>query len=149
MQITIALNQLEEFADLFWKYVGESKVIAFHGEMGAGKTTLISLLCKSKGVAEGIGSPTFSIINEYVFLNKGREKIIYHIDLYRLNGDEEIINTGVEDCIQSGDYCLVEWPEKAPHLFDENTVHVYIKNVTTHTRLVKIELPNLSVKEQS
>jgi tRNA threonylcarbamoyladenosine biosynthesis protein TsaE len=112
--------------------------------MGAGKTTIITALCKQKGVKDTISSPTFSIINEYRFRNNGNESLIYHLDLYRLNSMEEIIQAGVEDCIYSGEICFVEWPEKAPEFLNENTVHVFIDLVDSTTRQVKIETATAS-----
>jgi tRNA threonylcarbamoyladenosine biosynthesis protein TsaE len=123
MKLETDIAGLETFAETFWKSVGKTKVFAFHGEMGAGKTTTISALCRYKGVIDTIGSPTFSIINEYI-LPSGEK--VFHIDLYRLKNEEEIIQAGVEDCISSGFYCFVEWPEKAPWLFEEGALHVFI-----------------------
>ena len=134
------LNDLSAFSAWFWNTAGHAKIFAFHGEMGAGKTTLITALCQYKGVQEVMGSPTFSIINQYVYEENGAEKMIYHIDLYRLKNMQEVINAGVEDCLYSGAICMVEWPEKAPELFDEaNTIHVFIQPQTDTTRMVKME----------
>lgn len=145
MLYQFTLNELKDFAISFWSQVTGSKVIAFHGEMGAGKTTLITALCKHKGVHDVISSPTFSIINEYHFMDNGNESKIYHIDLYRLNGLEEIIQAGVEDCIYSGYTCFVEWPEKMEGMLDEKTVHVYIKILNSRTREVNIETTGASL----
>jgi tRNA threonylcarbamoyladenosine biosynthesis protein TsaE len=143
----INLDHLDEFARSFWKHVGNAKVFAFHGEMGAGKTTLAAALCRAKGVQNAASSPTFSIINEYVFQENGAGMTIYHIDLYRLNSQEEILQTGVEDCVDSGAICLVEWPEKASWLFDENTVHVTIKPVSETKREIKVEIPSAALSK--
>ena len=116
--------------------------------MGAGKTTIIEALCKQKGVIDSMGSPTFSIINEYGFEKDGEEHTIYHIDLYRLKDEEEIIQAGVEDCVYSGAICFVEWPQKAPHLFDGQSVKVEIEAISEEERRVKITLPALSMAEQ-
>ena len=139
MIFTVSINQLNDFAIQFWQLAESKKVFAFHGEMGAGKTTIITALCKEKAVIDIISSPTFSIINEYRFSEKNTERIIYHLDLYRLNSMEEIIQAGVEDCIYSDEICFVEWPEKAPELLDQKTVHVYIEILDAATRRVKIE----------
>lgn len=136
MQITI--DQLDQFAAAFWRHVNGAKVFLFHGQMGAGKTTTITALCQYKGVKDSISSPTFSIINEYSFQEGGQLRKIYHIDLYRLKDTEEMIAAGVEDCIYSGEICFVEWPQKAPDLFDENAVHVVIQAVDEQTRSIKI-----------
>lgn len=140
MQFDVSLNELENFAAQFWSYVKNAKVFAFHGEMGAGKTTVIGTLCHYKGTKDVTGSPTFSIINEYSFAENGITKKIFHIDLYRLKDEEEVVHAGVEDCVFSGSVCMVEWPEKAPGLFDENTVHVFITPVSKNERSVEVKL---------
>lgn len=114
MEFQIRRDGIDRFAQQFWAAVGSHRVFAFYGKMGAGKTTLIEALCRAKGVMESMGSPTFSIINEYRFRENGSESAIYHIDLYRLRDEQEIVQAGVEDCIYSGDICFVEWPQKAP-----------------------------------
>lgn len=143
MMFLVTKEQLSEFARQFWAAVGGAKVFAFYGPMGAGKTTVITSICKSKGVPGAIASPTFSIINEYVFAENGSEKKIYHMDLYRLNSMEEVIQAGVEDCIYSGELCMVEWPEKAPELLPSGTVSVFIEPVSENSRRIKVETPAL------
>ena len=149
MNFTFSLPDLQSIAPKFWEAVKGRTVFAFEGEMGAGKTTIIEALCLSRGVKDTMGSPTFSIINEYRYPDGGEEKIIYHMDLYRLEGEQEIVQAGVEDCIYSGAVCMVEWPQKAPFLFDENTVRVYIEPLDENLRSMKIELPPASMAEQS
>jgi tRNA threonylcarbamoyladenosine biosynthesis protein TsaE len=139
MEIFFALNDIREIATRFWKLAGDAHVFAFHGSMGAGKTTLIHALCDVKGVKDVVGSPTFSIINEYVYDDNGKEKKIFHIDLYRLKNAEESIQAGVEDCLYSDHICLVEWPERALSIFPEKTVHVYIETTDSNFRKLRIE----------
>ena len=113
------------------------KVFAVHGEMGAGKTTFIHAFCEAMGVRDNISSPTFSIINQY----KGKDdRIIYHMDLYRLKDEQEAISSGVEDCLFSGNTCLVEWPEITPGIFPDNTLHLYITAIDSNTRKIAFEL---------
>ncbi|RTL59613.1 MAG: tRNA (adenosine(37)-N6)-threonylcarbamoyltransferase complex ATPase subunit type 1 TsaE [Sphingobacteriales bacterium] len=131
MQLTYTLQTINEAAKQFWQAAGTAKVFALHGNMGAGKTTLVHALCVVKGVKDVVGSPTFSLINEY---RGAAGNIIYHLDLYRLETEEEAIRAGVEDCLFSGEICLVEWPEKAGHLFPDDTVHVKIDWVDDKTR---------------
>jgi tRNA threonylcarbamoyladenosine biosynthesis protein TsaE len=149
MEFYVSFEKLDDFAAQFWELAKDRKVFAFHGEMGAGKTTIIEALCKSKGVRDVMGSPTFSIINEYVYPEDGQEKLIYHIDLYRLKDEQEIIQAGVEDCIYSNEICFIEWPEKAPHLLDERVMHVYISLSSEEVRIVKLLLPSGSLEELS
>jgi tRNA threonylcarbamoyladenosine biosynthesis protein TsaE len=140
MDFHFSLNELPAFAKSFWKAAGKSKIFAFHGQMGAGKTTIIEALCREKGVRESMGSPTFSIINEYRFVENEIEQIIYHIDLYRLKDEQEIVQAGVEDCVYSEQFCFVEWPEKAPGLFDNSAAHVFIEPIDESHRSLKMEL---------
>ena len=149
MRFQVSLDELQSFAASFWRYADGAKLFAFHGEMGAGKTTVISALCKYKGIKGAVSSPTFSIINEYSFEEDGQTKKVYHLDLYRLNSLEEIIQAGVEDCLYSGEICFVEWPEKAPHLLDNSAVHVFIELSNEQERLVKLLLPSGSLEELS
>ena len=107
--------------------------------MGAGKTTFIHALCDVRGVKDVVGSPTFSIINEYV-IRDHEDKKIFHIDLYRLKDEEEAIQAGVEDCFFSNNFCFVEWPEKAPGIFPDNTLHVTIVALNNDTRKLIINL---------
>ena len=130
MEIVFELGQIAAAAKVCWQNRGNRTVLAFHGNMGAGKTTFIHALCDEKKVSSPVGSPTFSIINEYVYPD-GK---IFHIDLYRLKDEEEAIQAGVEDCLYSGAICLVEWPERAPGIFPEDSFHITIQTVDTNTR---------------
>jgi tRNA threonylcarbamoyladenosine biosynthesis protein TsaE len=134
MEWTFSLDNINEVAKEFWKAVESRTVFAFHGHMGAGKTTFIHALCDAKGVKDVVGSPTFSIINEYEYLCEGTKKALFHMDLYRLNSEEEAQRAGVEDALYSGFICLVEWPEKAPGIFPEDTKQVLIKAIDDKTR---------------
>lgn len=135
MEWTFTLEELPEMAKKLLELKGESSVIAFHGNLGAGKTTFINALCHLLGVEDAVSSPTFSIINQYY----GRQDPVYHIDLYRLQDEEEASRAGVEDCLISGDLCLVEWPEKAAGLFPPETLHVYLDTVDEQRRLMRIK----------
>ena len=138
MEWIFSMETLKETAASFLKITGSKAVLAFHGQMGAGKTTFIHALCEVLGVKDVVGSPTFSIINEYRYEEDGRMKPLYHMDLYRLRDEEEAQRAGVEDALYSGHTCLVEWPEKAPGIFPDTTIHVHIEPVDTKTRRLKI-----------
>jgi tRNA threonylcarbamoyladenosine biosynthesis protein TsaE len=132
MELCFQLQDIGEAAAGFWRAYPVERVFAFHGEMGAGKTTFIHALCDERGVTDVVGSPTFSIINEYRY-SGGR---IFHIDLYRLKDEEEALRAGVEDVLYSGDICLVEWPDRAPGIFPVEAVHVHIGIVDRDTRKI-------------
>ena len=137
MDVNYSLDEVEKTAENFLEAMGNRKLIAFHAEMGSGKTTFIQALCKNLGVKSGFGSPTFSIINEY---EAKSGTIIYHIDLYRMKDAQEVKNTGAEDCFFSEDYCFVEWPENAFGLLPENAVHCYISLLDNNSRNLRIKL---------
>ncbi|HEV7779857.1 MAG TPA: tRNA (adenosine(37)-N6)-threonylcarbamoyltransferase complex ATPase subunit type 1 TsaE [Chitinophagaceae bacterium] len=138
MEWVFSLDNINHVAKECWKAMGNNSVIAFHGEMGAGKTTFIHALCEVKGVTGTVGSPTFSIINEYAYDCEGTKKVLFHMDLYRLKDETEAIQAGVEDALYSGYTCLVEWPERAPGIFPAGTTHAYIELVDEKTRRIKI-----------
>jgi tRNA threonylcarbamoyladenosine biosynthesis protein TsaE len=148
MTVAISLDEINAFAQQFWTQANNTKVFLFYGEMGAGKTTLIEALCAAKGVNERMGSPTFSIINQYAYTEDSQEKLIYHIDLYRLKDEEEIIQAGVEDCVYSGNICMIEWPQKAPNLFDNTAAKIFLEPIDATHRNVKMRLPGGSMAEQ-
>jgi len=136
MELQCTLDNIHEAARHLWQLINGYKVVAFYGAMGAGKTTLIHALCDEKGVTSTVGSPTFSIINEYNYAG-GK---IFHIDLYRLKDEEEAIRAGVEDCLYSGNTCLVEWPARAEAILPENIVKIQIEVIDRDTRILKIEV---------
>ncbi len=140
MEWTFTLAEIEKAAEAFWNAVEGYTVFAFHGQMGAGKTTFIHYLCLVKGVKDTVGSPTFALVNEYQTAGPEVETI-YHIDLYRLEDEAEAIRAGIEEYLFSGAICMVEWPEKAPGIFPLQTVHVHIDVPDGVKRRVKIEIP--------
>ena len=137
VKIEYKLDDIKSIASQFWGLVNDKKVIAFHGNMGAGKTTFIHALCEAKGVSDIVGSPTFSIINEYYLPNNSGKT--YHIDLYRLKDEDEAIRAGVEDCLYSDHYCFVEWPDRAPGIFPPQTLHVFLDAIDSVTRQLTIQ----------
>lgn len=137
MDVIFSLDTIKQAAEQFLTGIAGRQVLAFHGEMGAGKTTFIHALCEAMGVGDTISSPTFSIINQY---ESGDGRTVYHMDLYRIRDEQEAINAGVEDCLYSGDTCLVEWPERTPGIFPEDTLHVYIEALDTNTRKLNYNL---------
>ena len=137
MDIVFKIEELSKVTNTFLSELGTAKCIAFHGEMGVGKTTFISSVCNQLGVISNVSSPTFSIINEY---STKDQNTVYHIDLYRLKNESEAIAAGVEDCIHSGSFCFVEWPERTPGIFPKDTVHCFLSIVGPDERKLKIML---------
>jgi tRNA threonylcarbamoyladenosine biosynthesis protein TsaE len=138
MERVFTLNNINEVAKECWKATEGRSVLAFHGPMGAGKTTFIHALCDVKGVKDVVGSPTFSLVNEYEYSCEGTKKALFHLDLYRIKNEEEAVRAGVEEVLYSGNICLAEWPDKAPGIFPDDTVHIYIELVDHETRRLKI-----------
>lgn len=112
------IHSLDELDALAQKIISQlkHKIILFEGDMGAGKTTFIKSLAKELGSKDEVSSPTFSIVNEYSIPNDK----IFHFDLYRIQSEEEALDFGVEEYLDSGNYCLIEWPEIILDLLDDN-----------------------------
>lgn len=128
MKLIFSLDELQDAARQLWANFPKARVFAFNGDMGAGKTTFIKALCAAKGVSGTTASPTFSIINEYRYKDgKAQERIIYHLDLYRLKNLEEAVEAGVEDCLyHPSAVSFVEWPDVVSDILPSDTVHIFL-----------------------
>ncbi len=125
-QIIIAgLEDLERAAGEFLKEIGDRTLVAFYAPMGAGKTTFTTAVCKVLGVQEdAVSSPTFAIVNEY---RGGKGQPVFHFDFYRIENPAEALDIGLYDYLDSGDLCLMEWPENIEGLLPEETLKVAIQ----------------------
>ena len=110
-------------AEMLLSTFPSSRVVAFYGKMGAGKTTFIKILCRRLGAIDIVQSPSFSIINEYK-IRQGES--IFHFDFYRIKKIEEAFDIGYEDYFYSGSYCFIEWPELIESLLPDNCVRILI-----------------------
>ena len=134
MEILIQdIDAIAEAAKKFVAAMGNRKVFAFYGKMGAGKTTFIKAVCEELGVEDVINSPTFAIVNEYV---DGRGEPIYHFDFYRIKNQQEVLNIGYEDYVYSGNVCFMEWPELIENLLPDDAVKVTIEEEMDGSRKV-------------
>jgi tRNA threonylcarbamoyladenosine biosynthesis protein TsaE len=137
MELDFELHEIGEAAEKFLHQTVRFSVFGFSGDLGAGKTTFISALCKQMGVGGTVTSPTYSIIQEY----SSAQKIIYHIDLYRIKTSEDAMEAGIEDCLASGEVCMVEWPEKIPGIFPAETVFITLEILSATKRKLIAKLP--------
>ena len=132
MEIKIEdIGHIREAAQEFIQHIGDHRVFAFYGKMGAGKTTFIKAVCEELGVNDVITSPTFAIVNEY----EG-ENTIYHFDFYRVKKLEEAYDMGYEEYFYSGALCFIEWPELIEEILPDDAVHVSIEEKADGSRTV-------------
>ena len=134
MEITInGLDTIRSAARQFIENIGSSRVFAFYGKMGAGKTTFVKALCEELGCDDVISSPTFAIVNEYT---DGEQQPVYHFDFYRIKKLEEVYDMGYEEYFYSGALCLIEWPELIEDVLPDDTVRVTIEEQADGSRLL-------------
>jgi tRNA threonylcarbamoyladenosine biosynthesis protein TsaE len=114
----------------------QTKTILFNGDMGAGKTTLISALVKALGGTTEVSSPTFSIVNEYHVKNDK----VYHFDFYRINDLHEALDIGIEDYFYSDHWIFIEWPDKIAEILPDKADISYIKINKDGSRTIKLNV---------
>ena len=139
MSMEIRIKSIEEIAVAAKDFVaamGERKVFAFYGKMGAGKTTFIKAVCEELGVEDVINSPTFAIVNEYV---DGKGEPVYHFDFYRIKNQQEVMDLGYEDYVYSGHVCFMEWPELIENLLPDDAVKVTIEEEIDGGRVLVVD----------
>jgi tRNA threonylcarbamoyladenosine biosynthesis protein TsaE len=116
-------RQLPAAAKKLLKNAGDSKIFAFYGSMGAGKTTIIKAICKNLGATDIAVSPTFTLVNEY---RTSKGETLYHIDFYRIKKQEEVFDFGIEEYLSGDSYCFMEWPELVEEILPPERVNVRI-----------------------
>lgn len=104
----VTLDNIGSVACDIMSYFNDFKVFLLYGEMGAGKTTLVQAVCKEMGVIQEVNSPTFSIINE---IETPADGAVYHMDLYRIRKEQELLDIGIDEYLYSGNLCFIEWPD--------------------------------------
>ncbi len=135
-----SLSHLKEAAKWLIKKTSGYNYLAFYGELGAGKTTLIQEICKQKGVLQDVTSPTFALVNEY---NTDSGGIIYHFDFYRLDSPQEVLDIGLEDYVSSGNPCFMEWPEKIAPFLPIETIKVFIDVKADNSRIIRLDFTGI------
>ena len=136
MEIKIEnIEHIRAAAREFINHIGDHRVFAFYGKMGAGKTTFIKAVCEELGVEDVITSPTFAIVNEYQVSDKTP---IYHFDFYRVKKLEEAYDMGYEDYFYSGSLCFIEWPELIEDILPDDAVRVSITEQADGSRIISL-----------
>lgn len=146
---TITIKGLSDLPDAAEELLAEAQarqatIIAFHGAMGAGKTTLVKEMCRQLGIdPQEVNSPSFAIVNVYrpaTETTRGTgPETVYHFDFYRIRSVEEAFDFGYEEYFFSGNLCLVEWPEKIGELIPDDALNVRLTIVDEDTRTLEIE----------
>ena len=129
-----SLEDIKRAASEFVALIGNRRIFAFYGHMGAGKTTFIKAICEELGVTDAVSSPTFAIVNEYASTMGS----IYHFDFYRIKRSSEVLDLGFEDYAYSGNLCLMEWPELIEEFLPEETINVHIEEIEGGKRRVMV-----------
>jgi len=132
---SVSLQQLPAIGHELLNHYTNQKVWLFHGDMGAGKTTLIKKICADLGVLDTMSSPTFTLVNEY--LTRNGEKI-FHFDFYRLKNEFEAVEIGVEEYFYSGHYCFIEWPNKIQSLLPTERLEIEIITEDPEHRTIEV-----------
>jgi len=129
------LADLPKAAQALISFAADQKIWIFDGEMGAGKTTLITAICQQLQVVDTVSSPTFSIVNEYATFDG---QTLYHFDFYRLKDELEALDIGLEEYLDSGNICMMEWASKVVNLLPEQFLHIRVEIVDEQSRMLHL-----------
>lgn len=131
------LSEYQKAAQEILDWVGaDIRVLLLTGDLGAGKTTLAQTICQELGVQQPVTSPTYAIVNEYA--REEGQGPVYHMDLYRLKDLEEALQIGIEEYLDSANYCLIEWPALIDPLLDGEEALISIERVSESMRKMLI-----------
>lgn len=128
---TLELHQLDEVLFLLNNELNSTTVLLLKGDLGAGKTTLTKALLSQRGITKEVSSPTFNIVNTYT---TGNQTKVHHFDLYRIKHIEELDEIGFWEYLDSGDLCVIEWPEMIEDYLDIDYLKLLIKHSGEHHR---------------
>jgi len=126
-------GDIQNAANTLLKTFKNSRVFAFYGEMGVGKTTFIKALCNVLQVKDIVSSPSFGLLYEY---RRKDEQPVFHFDFFRIRKLEEILDLGYEDYFFSGSYCFIEWPEIAGELLPADAIRLQMKVNSDQSRTI-------------
>jgi tRNA threonylcarbamoyladenosine biosynthesis protein TsaE len=130
-------EMLDEVAAQLLQLSDDRRIWLLTGDLGSGKTTLIQHICNRLGVVDAVHSPTFSLVNEY---RTDTGTPIYHFDLYRLKSAREAYEIGLEEYVESGHYCFVEWPEAAQPLWPDNCFRLFLSRNQAGERIISTDI---------
>ena len=135
MEIKISsLDTIREAAKEFVAAMGDSRVFAFYGKMGAGKTTFTRYMCEALDCRDDVSSPTFALVHCY------RAKFpIYHFDMYRINGFDNLYSTGFFDYLDAGGVLVIEWSENVLEFLPKDMIRVDIKRISDNEREITVK----------
>ena len=134
MELIYSLTEINYISKRISKQLN-NQIVLFKGPMGSGKTTLIKSICKYLNFNDNISSPTFSVVNTY---ENSSNNIIYHFDLFRIKNLEEALDIGIEEYLDSGNKCFIEWPEIINELLDFKCTIIELSVVDDNKRRIKI-----------
>ena len=132
--LTNSPRETEAVGEALAKLLQPGTVVAYQGDLGAGKTAFTRGLARGLGITESVTSPTYTIVNEYL----GGRLPLFHFDMYRLGGEDELFDIGWEDYLERGGVCAVEWSENVPEAM-ENAISVTIFRLDEDTRKIVIQ----------
>ena len=135
MEIEYSLTELDQVSKIILDH-WEVPVLLFNAPMGAGKTTLIKALCETIGVRDSVSSPTFSLVNTYKTL---QDQLLFHFDFYRLNSIDEAFDIGIEEYLDSGHRCLIEWPDMIRTLLPASVNEIKIEILGQESRKLTLD----------
>jgi len=127
-------SRLGDAARQFLKETAGSRLFAFYGQMGSGKTTFMKALCNELGVTDTVTSPTFTLINEY---KRPGHLPVFHFDFYRIKKITEVLDFGIEEYFDSASPCFMEWPELIEPLLPAETMRVAITVAGSGSRVIE------------
>ena len=131
----LTIHELQQWGEELGRSLNPPALITLEGELGTGKTTLAQAICKGVGVGEDVTSPTFALVNEY----HAERATVFHLDLYRLRGPDDLTNLAWDDIINSAAIVLVEWPERAGDRMPGDVLKIRLEHIAgddNHRRLI-------------
>jgi tRNA threonylcarbamoyladenosine biosynthesis protein TsaE len=129
---------LENLAEIAADIIASThqKTLLFYGEMGVGKTSLITEICKQLKVVDRISSPTYALVNEY---QTSEEEPVFHFDFYRIKYEEEALDMGIEEYLHNNNWCLIEWPQNIENLLPFGVLRIYLSLLPSGQRNIQLK----------